>query len=161
MEQRKFNLFSSSLQKIPTPKYIVFYNGRKDEPDRQVLRLSDAFQSEGGCLECEAIMLNINYGKNLELMEKCRRLEEYAIFVATVRKYALNEKMNQSEAITCAINECMQKGILVDVLKEQCAEVVMYILESFDKEIYERDLKQDAYEEGRQDGITQGINLGE
>lgn len=161
VEQRKFNLFSNSLQKIPTPKYIVFYNGRKDEPDRQVLRLSDAFQSEGGCLECEAIMLNINYGKNLELMEKCRRLEEYAIFVATVRKYALNEKMNQSEAITCAINECMQKGILVDVLKEQRAEVVMYILESFDKEIYERDLKQDAYEEGRQDGITQGINLGE
>lgn len=149
VEQRKLNLFSSSLQKIPTPKYIVFYNGRKDEPDRQVLRLSDAFQSEGGCLECEATMLNINYGKNLELMEKCRRLEEYAIFVATVRKYALDEKMNRSEAITCAIDECIQKGILVDVLKEQRAEVVMYILESFDKEIYERDLKQDAYEDGR------------
>ena len=28
----------------------------------------------------------------------------------------------------------------------------MYILESFDKELYERDLKQDAYEEGLQDG---------
>lgn len=156
VEQRKLNLFSSSLQKIPTPRYIVFYNGRKDEPDRQVLRLSDAFQSEGGCLECEAIMLNINYGKNLELMEKCRRLEEYAIFLATVRKYALDEKKSRSEAITSAIDECIQKGILVDVLKEQRAEVVMYILESFDKEIYERDLKQDAYEDGKQEGITIG-----
>ena len=32
----------------------------------------------------------------------------------------------------------------------------MYILESFDKEIYERDLKQDAYEDGKQDGISIG-----
>ena len=29
----------------------------------------------------------------------------------------------------------------------------MYILESFDKELYERDLKQDAYEEGLQDKL--------
>lgn len=157
VEQRKLNLFSSSLQKIPTPKYIVFYNGLKDEPDRQVLRLSDAFQSAGGCLECEATMLNINYGKNLKLMEKCKRLEEYAMFVATVRKYALDEKMSRSEAITCAIDECIQKGILVDVLREQRAEVVMYILESFDKEIYERDLKQDAYEDGRCDKLKEQV----
>ena len=77
-EQRKLNLFSSTLQKILTPQFVVFYNGLKNEPDRQVLRLSDAFQSKGGCLECEAVMLNINYGHNRELLEKCGRLEEYA-----------------------------------------------------------------------------------
>lgn len=152
VEQRKLNLFSSSLQKIPTPKYIIFYNGLKNEPDRQALKLSDAFYTEGGCLECEAIMLNINYGNNLELMEKCRRLEEYAIFVATVRKYVLNEKMSHGEAITCAIDECIQSGILVDILMKQRSEVVMYILESFDKEIYERDLRAEAIAEGRAEG---------
>ena len=36
----------------------------------------------------------------------------------------------------------------------------MYILESFDKEIYERDLKQDAYEDGKQEGISIGIAEG-
>ena len=31
-------------------------------------------------------MLNINYGHNRELMEKCQRLKEYVIFVDMVRK---------------------------------------------------------------------------
>ena len=83
-EKRKLNLFSSTLQKIPTPQFVVFYNGLKKEPDRKVLKLSDAFMNSGGCLECSAIMLNINYGNNRELMEKCRRLEEYAIFIEMV-----------------------------------------------------------------------------
>ena len=147
-EKHKLNLFSSTLQKIPTPQYIVFYNGLKNEPDRKILKLSDAFMNSGGCLECTAVMLNINYGKNHELMEKCRRLEEYALFVATVRKYATDEKLTLGDAITLAIDECMEKEILLDILKEERAEVFMYILESFDKELYERDLKADAYEDG-------------
>lgn len=151
-EKRKLNLFSSTLQMIPTPQYIVFYNGLKNEPDRQVLKLSDAFQTDGGCLECEAIMLNINYGQNRELMEKCRRLEEYAIFIATVRKYAADEKLSLGDAITIAIDECIEKGVLLDILTEERAEVYMYILESFDKELYEKDLKENAIAEGRAEG---------
>ena len=68
-DQRKLNLYSTTIQKIPTPQFVVFYNGMKEEPDRQILKLSDAFQSEGGCIECEATMLNINLGRNMELME--------------------------------------------------------------------------------------------
>lgn len=152
MGQRKLNLSSSTLQKIPTPQFVVFYNGVKNEPDRQVLRLSDAFQTKGGCLECEAVMLNINYGKNRELMEKCRRLEEYAIFIATVREYAADKKRSLGTAITLAIDACIEKGILLDILTVERAEVFMYILESFDKELYERDLKKNAYDDGVKDG---------
>ena len=151
-DQRKLNLFSSTLQKIPTPQFVVFYNGLKNEPDRQILRLSDAFQTKGGCLECEAVMLNINYGQNLKLMEKCRRLEEYAIFIATVREYAADKKRSLGEAITLAIDKCIEKGILLDILTAERTEVFMYILESFDKELYERDLKQNAYDDGVKDG---------
>ena len=32
------------------------------------------------------VMLNINYGHNQELMEKCRRLREYSQFVFIVRE---------------------------------------------------------------------------
>ena len=155
-EKRKLNLFSSTLQKIPTPQFVVFYNGLKNEPDRKVLKLSDAFMSEEGCLECRAIMLNINYGKNRELMEKCRRLEEYAIFIAMVRKYAADERIDLGDAITLAIDECIEKEILSDILREERAEVFMYILESFDKELYEKDLKADAYEEGKAAGLEAG-----
>lgn len=156
-EKRKLNLFSSTLQKIPTPQFVVFYNGLKNEPDRKVLKLSDAFMSEEGCLECRAIMLNINYGKNRELMEKCRRLEEYAIFIAMVRKYAADERIDLGDAITLAIDECIEKEILSDILREERAEVFMYILESFDKELYEKDLKADAYEEGKMDNLRANV----
>ena len=103
-------------------------------------------------------MLNINYGQNRELLEKCRRLEEYAIFIATVREYAMDKKLSLSTAITLAIDACIEKGILLDILRAERTEVFMYILESFDKELYERDLKQNAYEDGMQEGRKVGKN---
>ena len=99
-----------------------------------------------------------NYGQNRELMEKCRRLEEYAIFIATVREYAADKKRSLGTAITLAIDECIEKGILLDILTVERAEVFMYILESFNKELYERDLKQNAYDDGLQAGIEIGEN---
>ncbi len=104
--------------------------------------------TKNGCLECEAIMLNINYGHNQELMQKCRPLEEYAIFVDTVRKYSANNSLELKEAIDVAIDECIQKGILTDILTTQRAEVQTLILETFDKEQYEKDLVEDAKAEG-------------
>ena len=60
-----------------------------------------------------------------------------------------------------AIDECIEKGILLDILTEERTEVFMYILESFDKELYERDLKADAYEDGVQAGRQAGLEAGE
>ncbi len=154
--QRKLNLFSSALQKIPTPNYVVFYNGTSKEPDKAVQRLSDAFISGKGCLEFEATVLNINYGQNRELMKKCRRLEEYAIFVSTVRQYAAEEKRELGEAICQAVEECLEKGILVDILTTQRAEVFEVILETFDREVYERDLKNEAVAAGLAEGRVKG-----
>lgn len=131
----------------------------EQEPDRQVLKLSDAFLTSGGWLECEAVMLNINYGHNQELMEKCRRLEEYAVFVASVRKYIKMKKVSLTEAITKAMDECIENGILEDILMEQRSEVYMYILEAFDKEIYERDLKEEAIAKGLKEGRKEGAYL--
>ena len=56
--------------KLPTPRYIVFYNGTQEEPDRIELRLSDSFirKEDEPCIECRALVLNINYGHNQELM---------------------------------------------------------------------------------------------
>ena len=90
IEDGQINLYSSGLKKLPFPQYFVFYNGTKKAPDRSLLKLSDAFQKTGKdiepCLECQVVMLNINYGHNQELMEKCRRLREYSKFVFIVRE---------------------------------------------------------------------------
>lgn len=150
--ENKLNIFTSRLQKIPTPQYIVFYNGTDKEPDERILKLSDAFIKEGGCLECKVRLLNINYGHNRELMEKCRRLKDYAIFIATVRTNLQEKSRNLKEAIVKAIDECMEKGVLEDILRKQRNEVLSMVLSTFNKEWYERDLKEVAYEEGYEAG---------
>lgn len=136
----EINVFSPVLKHLPSPKFIVFYNGSKDEPDQKILRLTDAFAEEGmsgeSCLECCATMLNINYGHNYELMEKCRRLEEYSAFVAEVRK-ALEEGGNQRQAVDDAIDICIEKGVLRDILIRERAAIMNMVLSCTEKQ-YER-----------------------
>ena len=72
------------IQKIPTPKFLVFYNGLDHKvPDRMELRLSDAYENpvDEPDLELKVTMLNINAGHNEELMNNCHVLWEYAEYV--------------------------------------------------------------------------------
>ena len=93
---------------------------------------------------------HINYGHNKDLLNKCRRLEEYAIFVAKVRRYATEDIEKRRLAITRAINECIEEGILVDILKEQKAEVLELVLTTFNRELYEQGLKEEATKEANE-----------
>ena len=38
------NIYGKRLVKIPTPNFIVFYNGEEEQPEVQELKLSDAFE---------------------------------------------------------------------------------------------------------------------
>ena len=69
------SLYSSKLQKIPAPKFMVFYNGTDAVDDRVELRLSKAYEHLAGepDLELKVLMLNVNEGHNKELMEQCQR----------------------------------------------------------------------------------------
>ena len=80
------SLYSSKLQKIPAPKFMVFYNGTDAVDDRVELRLSEAYEHLAGepDLELKVLMLNVNEGHNKDLMEQCQTLKEYAIYVARV-----------------------------------------------------------------------------
>ncbi len=148
------DIYNSKQQKLPTPQYIVFYNGEENEQDECILKLSDAFIKEGGCLECQARLLNINYGRNKELMEKCRRLEEYAIFVARVRSCTTMTDLTLKQAIVMAMEECIEEGVLVDILTKERDEVFGVLLSTFNKELYEKNLKEDAFKDGRKEGET-------
>ena len=157
---REINLYSSTAKRFPIPQHIVFYNGTRKEPDQKVLRLSDLFEQSAAdkrpCLECETLVLNINYGHNRELMEKCRRLKEYAIFVDMVRKN-LGKGAPLEAAVTQAADTCIDQGILEDLLKKQKAEVVRMALENYDLEKYEKAIKKESYEEGVADELEHGI----
>ena len=144
-------IYHEKRVRLPKPKYIVFYNGTKNQPDSMELRLSDCFENtdnEAPCLECTATMLNINYGHNQDLMKHCRRLEEYSIFVQCVREYIQSEP-SVEDALEKAIDTCINQDVLADFLKKHRAEVTNMILTTYDKDLYEKTLKEDAREEIR------------
>lgn len=158
----KLNLYGSRLAKLPAPKYLVFYNGRKEEPDRKVLRLSDAFQ--GGrnaepCLELCAVMLNINLGRNQELMERCRTLKEYAQFVDRVRRMIAETGALES-AVDRAVKDCIRDGILENFLSSHRAEVLDVILTDYNEQEYIAMEREDAWEDGKSEGLTEGLSEG-
>ena len=110
------NIFSKSLIKLPTPRFVVFYNGLEKDEDSIELKLSDAFEidaSEEACLECVATMININFGHNKELMKNCRDLYEYAYLVEEVRKGGM-QGLSLSDSVDRAVDTCINKDILKD-----------------------------------------------
>ena len=132
------SLYSTVIQKIPTPRFIVFYNGTKKVDDYNEFRLSSAYENstDNPDLELRVTMLNVNDGHNLELMEHCRTLKEYAKYVARVRKY-VTQNIPLEEAVTRAVDECIEEGILAEFLMKNKAEVIKVSIYEYDKEFEE------------------------
>ena len=122
------------------------------EPDRQELRLSDSFikQEEQPDLECRAVMLNINYGHNKELMEACRKLYEYSRFVESIRVY-LNTGMKLGAAMDQAIEDCIRLDILKELLLKHRGEVKQVILTEYNEERHAKTLLEEGRRQGREE----------
>ena len=155
--EKKLNVYGTKLVELPTPKYVIFYNGSKEQPDRTELFLSDAFASGrgSGCLECRALLLNINRGHNKELMEKCRRLWEYSEFIAEVNE-CLAKNYPLKKAIHKAMESCIEKDILRDVLIKSKAEVLNMLLTEYDEKEHMKATYKEGYEDGEQAGYSKG-----
>lgn len=128
--RNNLDIFSSKLQKLPFPQYYVLYNGEKDEEDRRVMELKDAFPKLEGlepCLNCTAILLNINYGHNRAIMRRSRTLRDYSVYVQRIRDYKASG-MDLLKAVDKASEECIREGILKDILLKNSAEVKNMVL---------------------------------
>ena len=139
---------------------MVFYNGIEKLQEQSILQLSDAFPQKSGKpkLNLEVLVLNINEGYNLELMEHCRTLREYMLYVDTVRTYA--KEMSFPGAVDRAISECISKGILADFLSKNQAEVKKVSIYEYDEEKHIRQEREDAMEEGMTKGLQMGLQKG-
>ena len=156
----KRSLYSSVLQKIPAPQFIVFYNGTEKKKDSWVNHLSEAFKNLSGNpkLELEVLTLNINEGHNPELMEQCQTLREYAQYVACVRRYAKEFELNK--AVKLAVDECIRNNILSEFLRANKSEVISMSIFEYDKEEEERKLRKAEYEAGVAAGMKDGMKAG-
>lgn len=154
--EHQLDVYSKKQLDLPAPRYVVFYNGTRDEPDRSEMHLSDSYhQPEGSvCLECTATILNINYGKNEELMKNCRKLYEYAYLVESVRLY-LNQGLVFTAAVDAAVRNCIEHDILKSFLLKHRGEVKSMILEEDLTEFHIKCEKKLSFEEGRQMKLIQ------
>ena len=148
--------YRTTLVKIPTPEFYVFYNGEKEQPLEQVLTLSDAFMNPVGenSVELKVKVININSDKAHGILDKCGILKEYSQFISTVRKYSEEER-----AIKKAIKECIEKGILADYLKRKGSEVENMLIAEYS---YEEDMQvklQEGIWQGRREGITLSADI--
>ena len=157
-------IYSTRLLKIPTPQYIVFYNGTTNMPDKKELRLSDAFQQPTTQPDIEVVahMLNINYGHNKELMERCQKLKEYAQFIDIIHHYLKeNEHWSNEQAISKAIDDCIQNNILRDILQKERLRVMASILSEFDEVGYKEMIREEAYEDAYEEAYGKAYGEGE
>lgn len=155
-------LYHKKLIRIPTPKYMVFYNGSVEDMnvDRLELKLSDAFQvpDETGGFEWTATVLNINPGFNESLFDKCGILQEYATFVEVVKRNA--QTMDMHMAMVLAIQECRKAGILKEFLQEYGKELEAMCWERYDTERILQIQHEEALEDAREEGLRLGLEEG-
>lgn len=157
---KDMNLYGTKAVKLPTPRFVIFYNGQAEQPDRKELKLSELFSIPDAdpSLELKAVMLNINKGHNRKLMETCRTLQDYAEYTFRVREYAA--EMPLDLAVEQAITECISEGILADFLRKNRAEAKKVSIYEYDEERHMRQTREEGMEEGYASGFSQGIEQG-
>ena len=154
IELNHIYIYSTNLKKFPVPKLICFYNGEQDRPEREVLRLADAFcGDEEADISVNVTMLNINYGKNEKLMEACQILRDYSWLVEEIRKKRREKGLDR--AIEDAIKNLDKNSYLKPFLMGHMAEVKSMCLREYSEEEIKEMFKNDGIEEGRKEGITE------
>lgn len=119
---------------------------------KELLELYNAVnESNQPSLECTALVLNVNYGHNKDLMERCKTLKEYAQFVAEIRRN-LSYGMKAQEAV----EKCIQNDILAGILRKNRGEIVDSILTEWDEDDFIAGVKEDSKNEGIKIGEERG-----
>ena len=147
------------LSKIPLPEFYVFYNGLDDYPESTILKLSDAFitKPEQVPLQLEVKVYNINTNKGAEVLNRCKTLDEYSLFVEEVRKQI---QLDNENGFTNAVRICIEKGILKEYLQRKSREVINMLVAEYD---YDTDIAVQRKEAGKiafAEGIEQGFANG-
>jgi len=156
-------LYQKKLVKIPTPEFIVLYNGSNPYPDHNELRLSTAFKKpeslklfESGFFPLELIVqvYNINHGRNPQILAKSKTLDSYSIFMGKIKEF--NKKLTLEESIKSAIQYCIENDILRQFLKDHGTEVFNMLTEEPSVEEIVAVRCKEAWEDGREEGWAEG-----
>ncbi len=147
IHEHKLNIYGTELIMLPVPRLVVFYNGT-DEMDDTVLELKDAFRpAVESDISVRVRMVNINYGKNRELLDACRPLSEYAWLIDRIREY--KNDMGIEDAVDRALNEMPQEYEIRPFLMGNRAEVKQMCITEYNEAETMQMFKAEGRKEGR------------
>ena len=157
VEANKKSLYWGTLIELPFPEFVVFYNGKEEAADHEVLKLSTAFKRPKNApsnkplkLELVVDVYNINAGFNKDIQQTCETLEGYSEFVRRARE---NRKvMTLDQAVNKAVNDCIKDGILADFLRANKSEVIGMSIFEFDRDEYDDMVREESEARGEARG---------
>ena len=154
------NIYTSRLIPVPRPEFYVLYNGTAPHPDEKILKLSEVFESgadlgipDNGspALELKVKVININQGKNEQIVKRSKTLAGYSAFIAKVREFE-KESADREKAMIKAVRYCREQNILKDFLEKNGTEVMNMLITEWKME----DALAVRYDEGLEDGLEKG-----
>ena len=158
IKEKNENLYGHKQIKIPTPRFVVFYNGREKRPAVERMYLSSAYMGEkkNPDLELACTVYNLNAPENKELLEKSEVLYGYTFFVNRVNANKENG-MELEQAIDEAIDTCTRENILKDFFGTYKNEVrrIMALDFTFERQI--ELTRMEYYQDGEKDGQLQNM----
>ena len=162
------NLYTTHLIRIPRPEFLVLYNGKSPFPDEKTYKLSEAFadpaplgipKKEHPALELEVRVININHGKNEDIVQKCKILAQYSAFIAKAREFEA-EYGDREEGLRQAVLYCRDNDILKAFLEQHGTEVLNMLFAEWNQEdalaVHYAEGVAEGREEGREEGLAEG-----
>ena len=158
---RNHTLYASTLVELPTPHFVVFYNGEEEQEAESELRLSQSFKQKTDKPELELIVkvLNINLDKNQDVLEACQLLKEYMLLVDRIRRYTA-EYDDINLAVEQAVTECIEENILADFLRKNRTEAIEVSIFEYDEKREKELIRKAEFAEGERVGIEKGEKIG-
>jgi hypothetical protein len=162
------NVYTTKTIHVPRPEFFVLYNGTAPYPDEQVLRLSEAFESprslglpekEGDELELIVRVININQGRNEEIIKRSSMLNGYSAFIAKVREYGQAGEDRES-ALKSAVGYCREHNILRGFLERHASEVMNMLITEWNWDDALAVRYSEGWEGGREEGREEGLEEG-
>ena len=159
-------MFNRKQIKIPRPEFIVLYNGENPYPEKNILRLSDAFMDVEGLvpeskisLELVVQVYNINHGYNKEILQKSETLNGYSLLIDKIREHQ-KTGLTLAKSLELAVKYCVDKNVLKDFLRAHGSEVVNMLFDNYDFDTYMDVVREESREEGIEIGTARGREEG-
>lgn len=152
--------YKERLVKIPKPEFYVIYNGKKERPAVEELKLSDAFMECGVVpppLELIVKVININHPDNKKFLEQCELLKGYKEFGDVMSDFL--DRYGE-EGYDLGVEYCIKNGILADFLLRHIKEVLNMFQAKYNYNDEIRVKTEEAREEGLERGRAEGRENG-